>query len=438
MALPSQMPRVSRQASFRRDPQRGGRVPGAMVVSSVVVAAALGSWWWLGRDGGSPASAKADQPPRPSVLATNEPINLALSDPKGPSVPALERTIPVVPADSAASGTQTRASSDVGRGIMPPTGTVQTPPEQKPDSPPQPTATRTGGGWVPPTSVQKPEPSSAAPAVTTPPDSLAADARDPVIQRYIASAEASIAAARLAEARVALNRALHDPRASDADEAWLRRKLTELNDTLLFSAAVAPGDPLCETYTIQAGDRLITIVKANDLKVDWRFIQRINKMSDPGRLRVGQKLKIARGPFHAVVEKSAHRLDLYADMTDPDGNRLFIRSFTVGLGEGGSTPIGKWAVRSGSKLINPPWINPRTGERFAADDPKNPIGEHWLGIVGIEPRTEVLSGYGLHGTIEPESIGRDASMGCVRMLPDDIALIYEMLVEQFATVEIRP
>lgn len=247
-----------------------------------------------------------------------------------------------------------------------------------------------------------------------------------------------MAGGRPAEARASLNRALHDARVSDADARMLRERLGELSKTLLFSATVSPGDALVDTYPIQPGDRLIKIVQKEGLKVDWRFVQRVNQMSDPGRLRVGQKLKIVRGPFHAVISKSEHRLDLYSDTKDADGNRLFIRSFAVGLGEQGSTPIGRWIVRPQSKLVNPHWVNPRTGERFHADDPKNPIGEYWLGLTGVDSSTEVLSGYGIHGTIEPQTIGGDASMGCVRMLSDDIAVIYEMLVEQYSTVEIRP
>jgi hypothetical protein len=254
----------------------------------------------------------------------------------------------------------------------------------------------------------------------------------------LAAADTAISAGRHAEARVTLNRALHDPTTSDRDAESLRAKLADLHRAMLFSPAVTPGDPLVDTYAIQPGDRLIKVVQAHDLKVDWRFIQRVNAMSDPGRLRVGQKIKIVKGPFHAVVHKSDHRLDLYADMTDPEGHRLFIRSFPVGLGEQNSTPLGKWIVRPQSKLINPHWVNPRTGERFAADDPKNPIGEYWLGLTGIDSTTEVLSGYGIHGTIEPNTIGRDASMGCIRMLADDIALLYELLAEQASTVEIKP
>ncbi len=37
--------------------------------------------------------------------------------------------------------------------------------------------------------------------------------------------------------------------------------------------------------------------------------------------------------------------------------------------------------------------------------------------------------YGIHGTIEPDTIGRQASMGCVRLKVEDVQLVYDMLSE---------
>ena len=70
--------------------------------------------------------------------------------------------------------------------------------------------------------------------------------------------------------------------------------------------------------------------------------------------------------------------------------------------------------------------------------PDNPLGEHWIGLEGIEPATKGLEGYGIHGTIEPETIGAQASMGCVRMHANDVALLYEVLVGGVSTVEVVP
>ncbi len=100
--------------------------------------------------------------------------------------------------------------------------------------------------------------------------------------------------------------------------------------------------------------------------------------------------------------------------------------------------MGRFRVRAASKLVNPAWANPRTGERFSRHDPDNPIGERWIGLEGIDDANRDLAGYGIHGTIEPESVGRQSSMGCVRMLPEDVEVVYEVLMERISTVEIRP
>jgi len=258
------------------------------------------------------------------------------------------------------------------------------------------------------------------------------------VGRLVQSAQSAEQQKQLLDARLAYNRALHHPLATEAERSELRDRLTSLNDLLLFSRAVIPGDPLVDTYTVHPGDSLSQIVRDNGLDADWRLVLRVNGIRNPKRIRVGQTLKLVRGPFHAVVNKSAYRLDLYASNVDQDGNRLYIRSFPVGLGEYDSTPIGRFVVRSDSKLVNPEWVNPRTGQRFAPDDPMNPIGERWIGLDGADSQTQEMAGYGIHGTIDPDSIGSDASMGCIRMREGDVELVYEMLASRISEVEIRP
>lgn len=212
-----------------------------------------------------------------------------------------------------------------------------------------------------------------------------------------------------------------------------------------FSSRVFPGDPMADSYTIVSGDRLSKIPAREGFRVDYRLLQRLNGIKDPNTIRVGQKLKALYGPFHAVVDKSDFRMDIYADQKDTAGNRIFVTSLRVGLGEMGSTPVGTWKVRTNSKLINPKWVNPRTGEVFAPNDPtkpvtdwKNPIGCRWIGLIGTDEQTKLLDGYGIHGTIDPGSIGHNMSMGCVRLQNEDIDLVFDMLVEDLSTVRIEP
>lgn len=238
-------------------------------------------------------------------------------------------------------------------------------------------------------------------------------------------------AGKLVEARQTLSMALEqlDPYGKDANIA--REQLGKINDVLVFSNKIAPNDPFGKAHKIASGEYLSTIAKRYG--TDWMFLARINNIKDPGRIQVGQTIKVIDGTFHALVRKSAFELDLYLG---EGSDRVFVRSFSVGLGELDSTPVGRFAVLS--RVSNPSWKNPRTGEYFAPDDPKNPIGDFWVGLKGIEPKTEGMNGYGIHGTIDPDSIGKMASMGCVRMMSDDIALVYELLTTSQNTIEIVP
>jgi len=236
------------------------------------------------------------------------------------------------------------------------------------------------------------------------------------------------------EGRQYLTLALDTRALGGGDERSVREKLTALNAQLVFSPEVIPGDPYAQQYTIASGDVLSQIPRKKGLAVDWRFLQSINGIPDPRRIRAGQRIKLVTGPFHAVVHKRDFRMDLYLGEI---GDWIYVCSFPVGLGEFNSTPTGLFQVRLHSKLMNPQWVNPRTGKRYEPDNPDNPIGERWIGLEGVSEAVRDLRGYGLHGTIEPESIGRESSLGCIRLRADDVELIYQMLVEERSTVEIR-
>lgn len=256
------------------------------------------------------------------------------------------------------------------------------------------------------------------------------------VHGLIAEGDRKMQSNDLVAARAIYSKALLHRNIVKSDADALRFKLGTINDELVFSSKVTPGDKIVEQYAVQSGDNLVKIAKKRELVTDWRLIQRINK-ADPSRLSVGQKLKLVRGPFHVIVHKGDYRLDLFQGSPDEPENWTFIKSFKVGLGTNNGTPVGNFIVKKNSKLVNPPWVNPQTGQKFGADDPKNPIGERWIGIEGVG-ESKIYTGFGIHGTVEPDSIGQQRSMGCVRLGKDDIELIYEMLAEQISTVKIEP
>ena len=236
-------------------------------------------------------------------------------------------------------------------------------------------------------------------------------------------------------ARVALTRLLEGSALGTADRMRGYDAINKINGVLVFSNRIVATDPYSTVYKVQDGDSLARIAKEQKLNCDWRFLQRINGIANVNSLSVGQSLKLPLGAFHGEVRKAEFRFNMFLG----DGEkRVMIASYPIGLGELNSTPTGAFIVRPKSKLIDPEWRNPRTGEQFKPNDPKNPIGERWIGLKGIEPHNKDFDGYGIHGTIDAESIGQQRSMGCVRMRPTDVELVYELMTEPHSTVTIAP
>jgi len=244
----------------------------------------------------------------------------------------------------------------------------------------------------------------------------------------------SLAATEPVKARALLSTALLSGTLSEPDAKHASDALAHIGTQLFFTPVFNANDPTCFQYTIQSGDSLEKIVRRQKLGCDWRLVARLNNIKKPESIRAGQRIKLPKGPFSAVVSKRDYRIDL---CVGAGSDRVVIASLPVGLGATNGTPTGRFRVRPGSKLLNPEWVHPVTGQHFDADDPKNPIGEHWLGLEGMDEANSKLAGYGIHGTIDVESIGNNRSLGCVRLLADDVAIVWESLADG-ADVEIRP
>jgi lipoprotein-anchoring transpeptidase ErfK/SrfK len=167
------------------------------------------------------------------------------------------------------------------------------------------------------------------------------------------------------------------------------------------------------------------------------LLSRINFLSDPKNLRAGATLMLSMGLFHAVVNKREFTMDVYVGAAPGEKGSMYVTTFPVGLGKDDSTPTGVWLVEPHKKIKNPTYFSPRGEGVVDADDPKNPLGEFWIGLTGIDGHAVGKASYGIHGTIEPDSIGKQASMGCVRMRNEDVARVFELLVEGKSQVVVK-
>jgi len=116
---------------------------------------------------------------------------------------------------------------------------------------------------------------------------------------------------------------------------------------------------------------------------------------------------------------------------------VYVASYPVGLGMDDSTPTGVWIVQPGKKVRDPIYYSPRGAGVVAADDPKNPLGKYWIGLIGTEGHAVGQQSYGIHGTNDESSIGKQASLGCIRMHNADVVQVFDLLVDGKSTVTVR-
>ena len=107
----------------------------------------------------------------------------------------------------------------------------------------------------------------------------------------------------------------------------------------------------------------------------------------------------------------------------------YVKQYPVCIGIDNCTPAGTFVV--GLRQIEPTWYPPGGG-MYAYGHPKNVLGTRWLGFAS-KPG---CSGYGIHGTTNPGSVPGRKSMGCVRMLNQDVEELYDF-VAKGTKVEIR-
>lgn len=105
--------------------------------------------------------------------------------------------------------------------------------------------------------------------------------------------------------------------------------------------------------------------------------------------------------------------------------KTHLQTFPIGIGsEGTATPLGSFKVMQ--KIVHPAWHVPESIRKekpelplVVAPGPDNPLGSHALRLS--------LPSVLIHGTNRPFAIGRRASHGCIRLYPEDITKLFEVV-----------
>lgn len=149
---------------------------------------------------------------------------------------------------------------------------------------------------------------------------------------------------------------------------------------------------------------------------------------------------------HAVIDTKLNQVRIYQAnlralvVADPDAparvaNQSLIAAFPITPGKPQFIRHGKWIMQNAVEL--PVWRYDQqlldTGKRSnnafnIPGGPNNPVGVMWCGLS--------RPGIGMHGTSDPETIGRSQSAGCIRLANWDIVRI-PALLRPGASVEIR-
>ncbi len=175
-----------------------------------------------------------------------------------------------------------------------------------------------------------------------------------------------------------------------------------------------------EIYVTQSRDTLLDIARDHD--IGYVEIRAANPGIDPWLPGAGKVLTL---PSQHVLP-DAPRRGIVINLPDmrlyyypPKGEP---RSFPIGIGdEGWETPVGRTEIVD--KRVHPVWVPTKSEHEEDPDlppsigpGPDNPMGDYAL-YLG-------WTGYAIHGTNKPYSIGRRDSHGCIRLYPRDIEWLY--------------
>ncbi|MDD5698829.1 MAG: L,D-transpeptidase [Victivallaceae bacterium] len=271
------------------------------------------------------------------------------------------------------------------------------------------------------------KPSATAPAAPAAPAKLpvAAPRSFPDLEALLAKAEAAEAQGQYGLVRKYGYRILASRRIPDENPLWEKTVdlLGRVNIKIFFSDVPFPEKKV--SYQIKPNDGLRKIAMQHNTSME--AVQRSNRMKlNDTNVELGKTFNIYVGDWKIVISKSRKKLYLF------DGKEIF-KAYTVGIGKQNRTPTG--IFKTGGKRKNPDWYAP-TG-KISFGDKGNVLGTRWIRLIPDGECSREVSGLGIHGTWEPETIGKASSNGCIRLTNPDIEELFAILPNELKPVPVK-
>jgi len=263
-----------------------------------------------------------DPAQEPSTPAGMKPATAAAAQKDPPSTLLADLPpLPKIPATAEAQATPAETSKE-------PAGTIPAP-------------SHSLAATAPATASAVTTPASASPSQAPSPRTSSTPSAPPQASLFGATrlaVQGALDRGELSQALLLLSDWYDDPSLAPKESQEVDALLGQLAGSVIYSTEHRLEPP----YLVQAGERLEDIAKKYG--VPWQLLAKINGIDRPGQLQPGQKLKVLRGPFSALIDLGERRLTVLLA-------RRYAGKFAIDIDPQVTVEEGSWKVDQ--KLVTP-------------------------------------------------------------------------------------
>lgn len=179
------------------------------------------------------------------------------------------------------------------------------------------------------------------------------------------SVQDQLSEGHMADALLALSLWYGSPDLPTDQNEKLNGLLDQLAGTVIYSTHHFMQAP----YQVSVGETLNQI--ADQFKLPWQFLAKVNSIPNPNELVVGQELKVVHGPFRAEIDLDSQELTLFL-------HRHYAGRFSIRIGQTPFPNSGQYEVVD--QMVEGRDYVAGDGSLIPVGAPSNPYGQLSLGL----------------------------------------------------------